>query len=110
MGETSRHGHVPSFRLTKVSGQRAGDSLIGIVSDGAVREDGLIWGTYIHGLFDEPGFRRAWLNRLRERKALPPLDLSISQAATGRQRGELDRWADHVKEHMNLTPIWDRLR
>ena len=110
MGETSRHGHGPSFRLTKVSGQRAGDSLIDIVSDGAVREDGLIWGTYIHGLFDEPGFRRAWLNRLRERKALPPLDLSISQAATGRQRGELDRWADHVKEHMNLTPVWDRLR
>ena len=47
--------------------------------DGAVRDDGLVWGTYIHGLFDRPVFRRAWLNRLRIRKGLSALDLFHSQ-------------------------------
>ncbi len=36
--------------------------------DGAIWHDGLVWGTYIHGVFDEPGLRRTWLNRARERK------------------------------------------
>ncbi|WP_447603609.1 cobyric acid synthase [Nitrospira sp. Nam80] len=110
MGQTLRHRHRPSFRLTKVSGHQPGSVPENDLWEGAVREDGLIWGTYIHGVFDEPAFRRAWLNRVRQRKALPPLDLSVSQAATGRQQGELDRWADHVKQHMNLTPVWERLR
>jgi adenosylcobyric acid synthase len=110
MGETLRRRHGPSFRLTRVSGHHAGSVPEDSLSDGAVREDGLVWGTYIHGVFDEPGFRRAWLNRLRQRKSLPPLDLSISQAATARQQSELDRWADHVKQHLHLTPVWERLR
>ena len=29
--------------------------------DGAASADGRVWGTYLHGLFDEPGFRRAFL-------------------------------------------------
>ena len=34
------------------------------VPDGAVSEDGRIWGTYLHGLFANEGFRRAWLESL----------------------------------------------
>jgi adenosylcobyric acid synthase len=70
---------------------------------------GLVWGTYIHGVFDEPGFRRAWLNRLRRRKGLPPLDISISLAATAQREHELDRWADHLEQYVNLGPIWAAL-
>ena len=36
--------------------------------DGAMSPDGLVWGTYVHGVFDRPEFRRAWLNRVRGRK------------------------------------------
>ena len=32
--------------------------------DGAAARDGAVWGTYIHGIFDAPGFRRAWLRSL----------------------------------------------
>jgi adenosylcobyric acid synthase len=114
MGETSRGRDGAAFQLTHVSGhepeqtdnwQRNEPRL-----DGAARPDGLVWGTYIHGLFDEPGFRRAWLNRVRQRKALPPLDVGISEAATVQRDGELDRWADHLRQHMNLEPIWAALR
>jgi len=27
-------------------------------------EDGLIWGSYLHGLFEQGGFRKAWLNEI----------------------------------------------
>ncbi|MGZ9190285.1 MAG: cobyric acid synthase, partial [Nitrospira sp.] len=65
--------------------------------------DGLVWGTYIHGLFDQPAFRRAWLNRLRTRKGLPVLDPSLSQQVNDKRRDALDRWADHVAQHLDLS-------
>lgn len=34
------------------------------VLDGAASPDGLIWGCYLHGLFKNPGLRRAWLRSL----------------------------------------------
>ncbi len=34
--------------------------------------DGLIWGTYLHGIFDADGFRRWFIDGLRMRKGLPP--------------------------------------
>ncbi|MBN2910037.1 cobyric acid synthase [Polycladomyces sp. WAk] len=40
--------------------------------DGAVSTDGSVWGTYLHGLFDNGAFTHAWINRLRGKKGLPP--------------------------------------
>ena len=56
MGNTS--GGSPWLRITS----RA----TGVVSlrDGAVSDDGRIWGTYLHGLFANDGFRGAWLRSL----------------------------------------------
>jgi adenosylcobyric acid synthase len=42
--------------------------------DGAKSEDGLVWGTYLHGVFDTPLFRRDFLDALRKRRGWPPLD------------------------------------
>jgi len=41
--------------------------------EGAVSGDGKVFGTYLHGLFDAPEFRRLFLNRLREARGWPPL-------------------------------------
>ncbi|MDW2611865.1 cobyric acid synthase CobQ, partial [Escherichia coli] len=38
------------------------------VADGAVSDDGLAFGTYLHGLFDSDEFTRALVNGLRQRK------------------------------------------
>jgi adenosylcobyric acid synthase len=113
MGETSRGRDEASFHLTHIAG-REPDRADGRAAnerrlDGAASRDGLVWGTYIHGAFDEPEFRRAWLNRLRRRKGLPPLDISISLAATAQRERELDRWADHLQQHVDLGPIWSAL-
>jgi cobyric acid synthase CobQ/L-threonine-O-3-phosphate decarboxylase len=40
---------------------------------GACREDGRLWGSYLHGLFDADGFRRWFIDRLRVRRGLAPL-------------------------------------
>jgi adenosylcobyric acid synthase len=74
--------------------------------DGASRKDGLVWGTYIHGVFDEPGFRRDWLNRARTRKGLAPLDAHVSKSVSSRLRGELDRWADHLSRNVDLSCLF----
>jgi cobyric acid synthase len=50
-----------------------------------------VWGKYIHGVFDQPGFRRAWLNRIRCRKVWPALGLETSEHVTQRRSRSLDR-------------------
>jgi adenosylcobyric acid synthase len=104
-GVTVRLHERPCFRILRADGCRADhDSL-----DGAVREDGRVWGTYIHGLFDQPAFRRAWLNRVRLRKGLVALPVSVSEQVSRRRGAELDRWAAHMQKHLNLGPLYKAL-
>jgi len=95
--------HAEAFSSPSLSIQEARE-LQGL--DGAMRADGLVWGTYIHGVFDQPEFRRQWLNRVRGRKNLQPLSVETSQAVSARLTHALDRWADHVKSHLRMEPIW----
>jgi len=114
MGRTERHGHRACFELQGKEASPAGPRDIterdDAWLDGAVSGDGLVWGSYIHGLFDEPLCRRAWLNRLRIRKGLPAADMALSQRVNRQRSGAMDRWADHVEQHLDLTPIRALLR
>jgi len=44
--------------------------------DGAKTEDDLVWGTYLHGIFDAPSFRRDFLNTVRKQRGWAPLEPS----------------------------------
>ena len=74
--------------------------------EGAASENGLVWGTSIHGLFDQAGFRRGWLNRARGRKGLPFVSPRESELVTTQLGAELDRWADHLQQHLNMDLIY----
>lgn len=105
MGETQRGQVRPCFQVCPVGSIDAiargwTDGL-----DGAVSDNGLIWGTYIHGVFDQPGFRRVWLNRIRRRKGLTPIDSEVSERVSRRFDHELDRWADHVRCHLRQIDL-----
>lgn len=63
MGETNSR-HESLARIFRRS-SKATD-----VPDGAVSEDRLVWGTYIHGIFDNDGYRRSFINHLRGKKGL----------------------------------------
>jgi adenosylcobyric acid synthase len=106
MGRTSRGAVNPCFRIEASElpvGTAMGD-------EGAASENGRVWGTSIHGLFDQARFRRGWLNRARGRKGLPPIALSISELVTTQLRAELDRWADHVQQYVDMEAIYPVLK
>jgi adenosylcobyric acid synthase len=69
--------------------------------DGAMSADGRIFGTYVHGLFDAPLFRRWFLNTLRSARGWSALD--SSQDASLDQR--LDRLADFVATYLDMNRL-----
>ncbi|MCS6293119.1 MAG: cobyric acid synthase [Nitrospira sp.] len=106
MGQTTRCGARCCFHVRPISceaGQPGGGEKAGF--DGTVNETGLIWGTYVHGVFDLPEFRRAWINRIRGRKALPPLTAAVSRGVSQSLGGQLDAWADHLQLHLRVMPL-----
>ena len=68
-------------------------------NDGWIMEDLRVAGTYLHGLFDSPGFREAFLNRIREEKGLQMRHSEGERAARFR---EYDRLADHFEAHCDI--------
>ncbi len=99
MGRTKRMpGSLPLFKIKERS--RAMVSSF----DGAIRDDGLVWGTYLHGIFDNDRFRRTFLNWLRTRKGLSPFD-HLKSAYQMRQQG-YDELADIVRNNLDMNLVY----
>lgn len=71
--------------------------------DGAVSQDGRIFGTYLHGLFESDSFRRGFLNALRREKGLPPRTLA---PVSSRRQVLLDRLAETVRSSVDLEAVY----
>ncbi len=76
------------------------------LSDGAVSADGAVWGTYVHGIFDNPGFRRAVVNAVRRAKGLPPLDAPLGPTARQAKAAQYDRLADLLRRHVDWPRVF----
>lgn len=66
--------------------------------------DGKVWGTYLHGVFDNDRFRRSWLDGLRQAKGLTPLDSTFT-VREAKER-EFDRVAEVVRTHLDIEQIY----
>jgi len=75
--------------------------------EGATTRSGLIFGTSVHGIFEEDRFRRQFVNVLRARKGLPLLTGPIVNYAQI-QDAEIGRWARHVEDHLDW-PVLEKL-
>jgi adenosylcobyric acid synthase len=65
-----------------------------------------LWGTYLHGIFDNGRWRRDWLNQIRSYRHLAPLTTEVPDYAS--QREEIfDRLADSISEYLDLAPLMD---
>jgi adenosylcobyric acid synthase len=106
LGATERGKDSPCFRVSFQQDSPGPGHSTGASLDGAVNHNGLVWGTYIHGVFDQPAFRRAWLNRIRFRKGWEALSMNTSATISRRLDDELDRWADHVGGHLDLAKVF----
>jgi adenosylcobyric acid synthase len=95
MGQTARGKGVQPFLEIHAGPESSA------YPDGATAEEGRICGTYVHGLFDRPEFRRYFLNQLRVRHGWEPLDPSSMPNLDQR----IDRWADFVESHINFSAL-----
>jgi len=98
VGETSRGDADPLFVLTRTG-------TCEVVEDGAVRRDGRVLGTYVHGVFDEPACALAILNHLRALRGFAPLGPEAIE-----QRGDpYARLAAHFRAHLDMDSIYESL-
>ena len=65
--------------------------------DGAVSADGLVCGTYVHGLFADEGQRALWLSRLGAAPGPEAYEAVIERV--------LDRLADHLAAHVDADRL-----
>ncbi len=70
---------------------------------GAVSHNRLIWGSYLHGIFDEDLFRRWFVDGLRTRKRLPPVGVVLAPFDL---EAAFDRLADRVRENLDMPAIY----
>ena len=103
MGVTTRGPNMnPVFKMT---GRRSeGDWL---PEDGAMVEDGSVWGTYLHGVFDDDRFRRHFIDSIRRRKGLSPLGEVTSRYNTD---VEYDKLAAVMRKALDMESIYRLLR
>lgn len=71
---------------------------------GIVNKTQSIWGTYLHGIFDNGAWRRAWLNHLRQQRGLRALPTGIPNYREHRE-ALLESLADTVERHLDLKQI-----
>ena len=96
MGVSTREGAGGPFHIDARSG-RVVDS-----DDGALDEEGLTLGTYLHGLFHNRDLRRALLEQVARRKGatLPPPAAEVDPDA------EYDKLAALVREHLDMELVY----
>lgn len=100
MGETTLlDGVRPLMQLCK-NGQ--------YTADGAVSDNGQVFGTYLHGLFDSDAFTRALVNGLRERKGLTALGSDFHYAHYKAQ--QFDILAESMRQHIDIEKIYSIMR
>ncbi|HEY4686056.1 MAG TPA: cobyric acid synthase [Dehalococcoidia bacterium] len=93
MGQTEAESSRPAILIQDEGEDRARP-------DGAVSEDGRVFGTYLHGLFANDLFRRRLLANLPKGLASPEPDSTVWDPEVG-----LDRLARQARAHLDIEAI-----
>lgn len=72
--------------------------------EGAVSADGRVFGTYLHGIFDNLWFTRALVNAVRSEKGLGALTAESPDFKSFKEQ-EYDRLADLAASHLDMAAI-----
>ncbi|WP_027579828.1 cobyric acid synthase [Bradyrhizobium sp. Ai1a-2] len=91
------------IHLGRTSGADCGRPVVRIAGrpDGACSTDGRVQGTYLHGLFVNDSFRRAWLANL---------GIASSVAYESRIESALEALADHLEAHLGIDRMLEIAR
>ncbi len=69
--------------------------------DGAVSENGLVIGTYLHGIFENENLRKSFLGYLYNRKGLTYVE--------GTRSDDIEELARYIETHINMNLIYNIL-
>lgn len=97
LGYEIHHGQTFTQGLTPIAHNGDGQLIGGSVNDGR------IWGTYLHGVFDADGFRRWFIDGLRSKRGWPT-DGKIQ--ASYDLEPAFDRLADAVRQALDIKAIY----
>ena len=75
-------------------------------SCGTASANGLIWGSYLHGIFDSDPFRRWFIDSVRQRKGLAPYSGPL---CSYNLEPAFDRLADVVRKGMDMDRVYQLL-
>ena len=89
-------GARPIFRVFERSGEKVD------LPDGAISKDGMVWGTYIHGIFDNDSFRHQLLEEIRREKNISS---GIPENYSAHLEANLNKLASLVRERIDLSRI-----
>lgn len=115
MGQTitaeNLHGYEIHMGYTRFSGNQQHPFVIEMrgrnvceSAEGAAGLDGRVFGTYIHGIFDNDAFRRSLLNALRLSKGLQPVANTRNVMAEKQQAYE--HLADVVEKSLDMEKLY----
>ena len=95
MGRAEQAATAPLLRITERSGRAVSEF------DGAEASGGRVWGTYLHGVFDNAAFRRHFVDGLRAARGWP----ALRTATPIDDDAEFDKLAAHVRAHLDIDRI-----
>ncbi len=106
MGETTYNGHNSVRSFARIT-ERAGEMVD--ILDGCVSSDGNVMGTYIHGIFDNDGFRTGLINYLRLKKGLKSSnECHVNSKSVKEQRYK--ELADIVRRNINMNLVYSTMK
>jgi adenosylcobyric acid synthase len=104
MGRSVSGGEAkPVFRIIRRDGKPVN------VEDGLAQADGRAWGTYIHGIFDNDGFRNMFLEDIGRRCGKMAAPASDSFSFRLWKDEQYERLAELVRRHVDVGRIRDAL-
>lgn len=101
MGRTELQDEKYMFKITQREEKQTS------TPDGFISADGRVWGTYIHGIFDNDGFRREFIKRVKQAKGI-----SVSSEAHPSfsfqefKETQYDRLAELVRRNIDMEAFY----
>ena len=92
LGEKISSANLDGYEIHSGESNLRGEKIIAL---------GNVFGTYVHGIFDNDDFRRKFLNAVRRKKNLPPLESKRNLRAE--KQKNYDRLAKIVRDNLNMT-------
>ena len=103
MGLTSGPGTgYPVIHLDRRNGKAVDEN------DGAQTEDGRIWGTYLHGIFDQPDFRKQFILSMQD-NPLDGIKAATDERADDFRERQYELLAAHFQDHLNMDKLYETI-